>query len=92
VLVPLFVLVVGGVVFAYRGAVYEQFPQVEAAVSSLQAAMGGILEKPGSRYQALSLDPEELDISPEFLSPTPARPPGSSGPYSPIPPFPNGAA
>eukprot|EP00879_Flechtneria_rotunda_P000467 GHRR01000568.1.p1 GENE.GHRR01000568.1~~GHRR01000568.1.p1 ORF type:complete len:1094 (+),score=373.48 GHRR01000568.1:402-3284(+) len=86
VLVPMFVLVLGGVVFAYRGAVYEQFPQVEAAVGALQAAVGGVLKKPGgNRYAALSLDPEELDISPEFLSPTPARPPGSSGPYSPIP-------
>lgn len=28
VLVPLFVMVLGGVVYAYRGAVYEQFPQV----------------------------------------------------------------
>jgi hypothetical protein len=54
-------------------------------VQSLQASMGGVFKKPGSRYSALSLDPEELDISPEFLNPTPARPPGSSGPYSPMP-------
>jgi hypothetical protein len=59
--------------------------QVESAVQTLQATMGGVFKKPGSRYSALSLDPEELDISPEFLNPTPARPPGSSGPYSPMP-------
>lgn len=92
VLVPLFVVVLGGLVYAYRGAVYEQFPQVETAVVSLQAAVGAVLKKPGGRYSALSLDPEELDISPEFLNPMPARPPGSSGPYSPLPPFPNGGA
>lgn len=85
VLVPVFVLVVFGGLFAYRGAVYEQFPQVEAAVTNLQAAMGGVFKKPDGRYAALALDPEELDISPEFLNPTPARPPGSSGPYSPLP-------
>ncbi|WIA11894.1 hypothetical protein OEZ85_011978 [Tetradesmus obliquus] len=86
VLVPVFVAVMCGMLFAYRHAVYEQFPQVESAVQSLQAAVGGVLHKPGgSRYAALSLDPEELDISPEFLSPTPARPPGGSGPYSPMP-------
>lgn len=85
VLVPVFVLVIFGGLFAYRGAVYEQFPQVEQAVSNLQAAMGGVFKKPDGRYAALALDPEELDISPEFLSPTPARPPGSSGPYSPLP-------
>jgi cysteine-rich repeat protein len=85
VLVPVFFLVVAGGLFAYRGAVYEQFPQVEAAVTNLQAAMGGVFKKADGRYAALALDPEELDISPEFLSPTPARPPGSSGPYSPLP-------
>jgi hypothetical protein len=85
VLVPVFFLVVLGGLFAYRGAVYEQFPQVEAAVSNLSAAMGGVFKKPDGRYAALALDPEELDISPEFLNPTPARPPGSSGPYSPLP-------
>jgi cysteine-rich repeat protein len=85
VLVPVFFLVLVGGLFAYRGAVYEQFPQVEQAVSNMQAAMGGVFKKPDGRYAALALDPEELDISPEFLSPTPARPPGSSGPYSPLP-------
>jgi hypothetical protein len=58
---------------------------VQHAVGQLQAAMGGVFKKPDGRYAALSLDPEELDISPEFLHPTPARPPGSSGPYSPLP-------
>lgn len=85
VLVPVFFLVLMGGLFAYRGTVYEQFPQVEQAVSNLQAAMGGVFKKPDGRYAALALDPEELDISPEFLNPTPARPPGSSGPYSPLP-------
>lgn len=85
VLVPVFFLVLMGGLFAYRGAVYEQFPQVEQAVSNLQAAMGGVFKKPDGRYAALVLDPEELDISPEFLNPTPARPPGSAGPYSPLP-------
>jgi len=33
---------------------------------------------------ALALDPEELDMSPEFLSPTPARPPGAAGAYQPL--------
>jgi cysteine-rich repeat protein len=40
VLVPVFVAVLGGMLFAYRHAVYEQFPQV----SSSAAADGGLWE------------------------------------------------
>jgi len=88
-LVPAFVLVLLGVVYASRHAIYEQFPQVEAGVVAVQSALGRyvpVLKPRDQRYVPLSLDPEELEhISPEFLSPTPTRPPGAPGPYQPIP-------
>lgn len=80
-------LLVGGVYF-YRHAIFEHFPQVESGVAHVGHAVARLL--PGGSnnkrtYNNLGIDPEELDISPEFLNPTPARvPPGHPGPYSPF--------
>lgn len=88
ILVPVFVFVLFGAAVAYRHTIYEKFPQVEAGMGAVHSAVARVV--PGMtptdpRYAHLALDPEELDISPEFLSPTPARPPGMPGPYYPIP-------
>lgn len=40
VLVPVFLVVLGGALFAYRGALYEQFPQVRG-VSGVRGNRGG---------------------------------------------------
>ncbi len=84
VLVPVFVLIFAGAAFAYRHVIYEQFPQVESAVDSAARGIGRLMpggDKSSDRYAHLALDPEEVDMSPEFLAPTPSRAPGYPGPY-----------
>jgi cysteine-rich repeat protein len=87
-LVPLFVVLVAGAAWGNREAVFEQFPAARDAVDAVHGALSKYipgLKPPGARYGHLSLDPEELDVSPEFLSPTPLRPPGAPGSYEPLP-------
>lgn len=60
--------------------------QVEVAVNSVQAVVSRYMPGRRSQYHNLSLDPEELDLSPEFLNPAPAPsvPPGHPGSYQPL--------
>jgi hypothetical protein len=60
---------------------------VEVAVDSAGALVARYLPGRQGRYHNLSLDPEELDLSPEFLSaaPAPSVPPGHPGSYQPMP-------
>ena len=109
--VPAFAVAMAGALFAYRDAVYEAFPQAEAAAGAIGAALARVVPEGAAKRvrevvggfvparfgggggawggaansgYALALDPEELDMSPEFLSPTPARPPGAAGGYQPL--------
>ncbi|KIY94689.1 hypothetical protein MNEG_13272, partial [Monoraphidium neglectum] len=95
ILVPAFVILLAGIAWGNREAVYEHFPQARAAAETAERALSraaprlfGYL-KPGggggSAYGHLSLDPEELDVSPDFLLPSPLRPPGAPGAYTPLP-------
>ncbi|GBF95024.1 hypothetical protein Rsub_07525 [Raphidocelis subcapitata] len=87
ILVPAFAFLFAGLVYGNRDAIFEQFPQARAAAEAARAAASRYipgLKPAGGRYAALSLDPEELDVSPEFLAPTPLRPPGAPGAYQPL--------
>jgi cysteine-rich repeat protein len=87
VLVPVFFVIVGALVYANRFVVYEHFPGVERGLEAVGSALGKVvpaLKPRDQRYNHLALDPEELDISPEFLSPAPQRSPGMPGPYQPL--------
>ncbi|KAI8469316.1 MAG: concanavalin A-like lectin/glucanase domain-containing protein [Monoraphidium minutum] len=86
-LVPAAVILLAGLAWGSRDAIFEQFPQARAAAAAARDAAARYvpgLKARGSRYGHLSLDPEELDVSPEFLSPTPLRPPGAAGSYEPL--------
>jgi len=87
VLVPVAVLVLLGVAWTYRGAIADAAPAVGAAGAGLARAVSRALpgKQLSDRYAHLSLDPEELDISPDFLNPMPTRGPGAAGPYMPFP-------
>lgn len=73
-----------GFAWAHREAIMYS-PLVENSVDAVRSAFGRVL--PGRRtYHDLTIDPEELDVSPEFLQPLPARTaPGHHGSYVPIP-------
>ncbi|KAI8473932.1 MAG: concanavalin A-like lectin/glucanase [Monoraphidium minutum] len=93
-LVPALVVVAAAAAWSHREAVYEQFPAARGAAASAHAALAGAaprlfgMLKPGGGGggggSAFGLDPEEMDVSPDFLMPSPLRPPGAPGAYAPL--------
>lgn len=84
---PVFVLLIAGMAWGNRELLYEQLPVTRTAAEAVQGVLARYVpgvKFPGGRYGHLSLDPEELDLSPEFLAPTPLRSPGGPGAYEPL--------
>ncbi|GIM15716.1 hypothetical protein Vretimale_18437, partial [Volvox reticuliferus] len=58
---------------------------IHSVQSSLSKRIGGLRSRLGPEYNPLVVNPEEMDVSPEFISATPPRaPPGHPGNYHPL--------